>query len=127
VVDETTFRAGDRNVFGGGDCATGPATLIAALAAGKNAARFIDQYIREGICQPDPSDYLETLVDASKVFRNDEPFPFPGMTTRLEPFIMDPDDRVTGFEEVERGFSAVEARAEASRCLRCYRIMVSAY
>ena len=32
-------------VFSGGDCVTGPATLVEALAAGSDAALTIDQYL----------------------------------------------------------------------------------
>ena len=33
------------NVFAGGDCVTGPATAIRAIAAGKVAAANIDDYL----------------------------------------------------------------------------------
>ena len=126
VVDKTTFQTGNKRVFGGGDCATGPATLIAALAAGKNAARFIAQYLQTGQCEAQSKDFLEALVASGKVFKEDEPFVFPGISTRMEPEIVDPDVRVQDFEEVEKGFSPVQARLEASRCLRCYRILLTA-
>ncbi len=127
IVDETTFQSGDKRIFGGGDCATGPATLIAALAAGKNAARFIDHSFRKGGCDPETRDYLETLVSSGHVFDADEPFVYPGQTVRTEPPVMEPDERIKGFEEVEKGLSAAEARIEASRCLRCYRVLVAAF
>jgi len=126
VVNQSTFQTGKKHVFGGGDCTTGPATLIAALAAGKNAARFISTYLKNGKCEPQSSDFLETLVSESRVFTDDEAFVFPGNTTRMEPVIMDPDKRVQDFDEVEKGFSAFQARTEASRCLRCYRILLAA-
>lgn len=126
VVDQTTFQSGRERVFGGGDCVTGPATLIAALAAGKNAARFIAQYLENDRCEPQAKDLLETLVTSGKLFRNEDPFPFPGISTRMEPDVIDPDVRVHDFQEVEHGFSAVQARTEAARCLRCYRILMTA-
>ena len=33
-------------------------------------------------------------------------------------------ERITGFDEVEGGFTAKEAMEEAKRCLRCYRVVV---
>ncbi|MBU1171694.1 MAG: FAD-dependent oxidoreductase [Proteobacteria bacterium] len=126
VVDETTFQTGKKLIFGGGDCVTGPATLIASLAAGKNAARFIDQYLQTGQCTPQPKDVLETLVTSGQMFEDDEPFLFPGISTRMEPEIIDPDTRIQDFGEVEKGFSPVQARMEASRCLRCYRMLMTA-
>ena len=54
VVDEDTFQSDDPTVFGGGDCVTGPATLIGALAAGKKAAGFIASHLHRGRLQPRP-------------------------------------------------------------------------
>ena len=34
------------NIFAGGDAATGAATVILAMGAGKHAAKSIDQYIK---------------------------------------------------------------------------------
>ncbi len=124
LVNETTYQTDKKLIFGGGDCITGPATLIASLAAGKNAARFIDQYLQTGQCTPQPKDVLENLVASSSIFDDDEPFLFPGMSTRMEPEIIDPETRIQNFEEVEKGFSPVQARVEASRCLRCYRMLM---
>ena len=39
-------------IFAGGDCATGPATVIRAIAAGKVAAANIDQYLATTIRLP---------------------------------------------------------------------------
>lgn len=113
-------------VFGGGDCVTGPSTLIAALAAGKKAARHIAQYIEQGASQPTVSEILHRLVDESGVFQPDEDVPFPGFGVRAEPPVMDPETRKTRFEEVEGGLGLAEATAEAQRCLRCFRIAVAA-
>ena len=35
-----------KGIFAGGDCVTGPATVIRAIAAGKVAAANIDEYLR---------------------------------------------------------------------------------
>lgn len=126
VVDQTTFQSERKHVFGGGDCVTGPATLIAAIASGKNAARFITQYLQKGRCAPNQADLLKKLVTATGVYDTDEIFVYPGHTSRKPPEIVDPKIRVQNFEEVEKGFSAAQARTEASRCLRCYRILLSA-
>lgn len=127
VVNESTFQSENKHLFSGGDCVTGPASLIASLAAGKNAARFIDQYLQTGQCSLQPQDALETLISSGKVFDADEPFLFPGMTYREEPETMAPDTRIQDFGEVEKSFSSVQARLEASRCLRCYRMVMAAY
>lgn len=46
VVDED-FATTKKGVFAGGDVATGSATVITAMGAGKEAARSIDKYLRE--------------------------------------------------------------------------------
>ncbi len=126
IVDQMTFQSHAPNVFGGGDCITGPATLIAALAAGKKAARHIAQYIEQGECQPTVSDILQTLVNGSGVFDSSEAFPFEGITHRAHPAVLSPDSRIADFQEVEGCLNLSQAIAEADRCLRCYRIAVAA-
>jgi len=126
VVDQDTFQSGDPRVFGGGDCVTGPSTLIGALAAGKKAARFIDQYLEQGLCGAGPHEALENLVRLLGVYDPNEEFPFSGLAERKEPCVLHPEERVRGFDEVESGLEPAQARAEADRCLRCYRIAVAA-
>jgi len=126
VVDQETFQSDDPRLFGGGDCVTGPATLIGALAAGKKAARFIAGYLEQGSCQPGPHDVLERLIAELGVYDPREEFPFPGTGERLEPPTLEPAVRVKSFAEVEAGPDPVQARAEAARCLRCYRLAVAA-
>ena len=43
-VDASTYSLG-KNVFAGGDFVTGPATVVAAIAAGRKAASSIDRYL----------------------------------------------------------------------------------
>lgn len=46
VVDET-LQTTKEGVYAGGDAVTGAATVILAMGAGKNAAKSIDEYLRE--------------------------------------------------------------------------------
>jgi len=52
-------------VFSGGDCETGPLTLIAGLAAGKEAAYQIDRFLKDKSTEPLDewvlNKYIETL------------------------------------------------------------------
>ncbi len=59
-------------VFSGGDCVTGPATLVEALAAGSDAALAIDQYLSGQ--EPELPLYrkLEKFAGAVKVFDKNE-------------------------------------------------------
>jgi len=47
-VDRETGRTAKEGVFAGGDCATGPATVAHAIAAGKRAALGINEYLSKG-------------------------------------------------------------------------------
>jgi glutamate synthase (NADPH/NADH) small chain len=47
AADPETLRTSKRGVFAAGDIVTGSATVILAMAAGRKAARSIDDYLRE--------------------------------------------------------------------------------
>jgi formate dehydrogenase beta subunit len=127
VVDDMTFQSGRKHVFGGGDCITGPATLIAALAHGKKAAKYIVQYLEKGECQPDVPDYMEKLIEHIGVFNYREKMPYKGNDPRMQIKAIEPEERIKSFEEVESAYNTAEAIQEASRCLRCYRIGMVAF
>ncbi len=122
VVDRWTLRVDETPLFGGGDCVSGPLTLIAALADGKRAARFIAQYIEKGHCRPEDRDYLEGLIENIGVYDPAEPMPIVGGVSRVRPRHLDPKARIDSFQEVEQGLDIPGALKEAARCLRCYRI-----
>ncbi len=46
IVEETTGATTREGVYAGGDAVTGAATVISAMGAGKNAARAIDNYLK---------------------------------------------------------------------------------
>lgn len=48
TTDESTGKTTKKGVFAGGDIATGAATVILAMGAGRIAAREIDKYLRTG-------------------------------------------------------------------------------
>lgn len=126
VVDPLTYQSSEENIFGGGDCITGPATLIAALAAGKKGAKYIDRYVQTGQCEPDLHDQMEDYIQQLNVFYPFEKMPFKGSGKRARQPALDPEERINHFEEVEGGFDEGQALLEASRCLRCYRIGMAA-
>ena len=94
-------------VFAGGDCATGPATVIRAVAAAKVLAANIDEYLgynHKITCDvevPDPR-----LSDYSPC-------------GRVEMREREACERVHDFEGVEACMTEKEACQEAGRCLRC--------
>ena len=95
------------NVFAGGDCVTGPATAIRAIAAGKVAAANIDEHLgfRHEI-------KVELDIPAPRL-NNRAPHGRINTTER------EACERRCDFEDIECGLTEEGARTEASRCLRC--------
>lgn len=114
-VDPVTLETGRAGVFAGGDVATGPNTVVEAIAAGKRAALMIDRYLRglkmkqAGKAQL-PSVFLEPPPS---------PPPDPFQSRRVKIPLLPAEARAQSFAEVENCLSAEEAGAEAKRCLRC--------
>lgn len=94
-------------VFAGGDCVTGPSTVINAIAAGKVAAANIDEYL--GYHHEITTD-IE--IPAPKAM-DKKP------CGRAEMKLRYANQRGSDFLEIEQGLSLEEAMQEASRCLRC--------
>ena len=95
-------------VFAGGDCVTGPATVIAAIAAGKVAASQIDSYLG----YDHHLDFGITLPDVA--LRNR---PLCGRCNdRTRPACIRKHD----FDMVEYCFTDAEVTQEANRCLCCH-------
>ena len=94
-------------VFAGGDCQSGPATVIRAVNAGKVAAGNIDNYL--GFNHTVGFDVELPHVQ------------FKGKTScaRCEMTEREASDRIGDFDLVEHGLTAEEAHQEAGRCLRC--------
>lgn len=115
-----------KNIFGGGDCVTGPKTLIAALAAGERAAAHIAHQLEGKYTIISEREKLEkALKDISLIAHTETPPPADNIQT-MPIHMLDVEERLEGFKEVEKGSSDVEACKEASRCLRCLRIVMVA-
>ena len=94
-------------VFAGGDCASGPASVIKAIAAAKVVAANIDEYLgfhHEISCDVEiPEANLGDRTPCGRV----------NLTER------EASERVCDFEGVENCMTEREAKQEAGRCLRC--------
>ncbi|TAL17099.1 dihydropyrimidine dehydrogenase subunit A [bacterium] len=117
---------GNVGVFSGGDCETGPLTLIAGLAAGKEAAFQIDRFLLEGSTQPIREWVINKYVESLKPYSKKEDVGQPKNSEPAKIHHLPVADRVTNTREVEIGFTHEEAIREAERCLRCYRLLVAA-
>ncbi len=109
-------------VFAGGDCETGPSTLIHAMAAGLKAARAIDDWVRLGEVRFFPRSRIRQILHENKLLASDVTEIPVKSEYRVHHPELDPNIRKQMFEEVERPISREEAYHEAKRCLRCYRV-----
>ena len=94
-------------VFAGGDCVTGPATVIRAIAAGKVAAANIDEYL--GFHHE-----IDPGVEIPTARLNNKP-----PHGRIDTTEREAGERKHDFKCIECGLTDEEAYNEASRCLRC--------
>ena len=99
--------AGNPKIFAGGDCVTGPATVIRAIAAGKTVAANIDQ--RLGFNHMISCD---VEIPNAKVW-DCVPCGRADMTER------DAAERVNDFDSFENPLTDEQAKQESGRCLRC--------
>ena len=94
-------------IFAGGDCVTGPATVIRAIAAGKVAAANIDDYLGcHHVIGCDVKIPPANYADRPKC-------------GRIQLKERETRERGKDFEPIEFGMSEEEAQQECGRCLRC--------
>lgn len=110
------YKSGTTNprYFAGGDAATGPDTVIAAIGAGHQAANDIDAAIRKANGEPAYEKPAAEKIDVPLII--DEETVEAPQTAMSE---MNRNTRKMSFAEVELGFSREDAVKEACRCLRC--------
>ena len=107
LSDSKLNKADMEGVFAGGDCVTGPASAIKAIAAGKVAAANIDEYLgfrhenTVDVDIPDPE------------FSNTPPHGRVNTTER------EAGERKHDFVCIECGLTHQGAMEESARCLRC--------
>ena len=124
-IDPQTLATNRPGVFAGGDVATGPNTVVDAIAAGKRAAVMIDRYLNaEPLRQPAevrlPTKYVEPLAAGAAETPADAPWQdMSRQDKRVEPPSLSVPDRRRSFAEVERTLGVADATREATRCLRC--------
>lgn len=94
-------------LFSGGDCQTGPATVIRAINAGRVASANIDRYL--GF---DHKIKLDVELPTVQFKGKHE-------CGRCELGEREAGERIHDWNLVEQGLTEQEARQEASRCLRC--------
>ncbi|NPV89951.1 MAG: FAD-dependent oxidoreductase [Firmicutes bacterium] len=107
AVDTGFVRSG---IFAAGDVVTGPASIIEAIAQGRQAAAAVDLYLGG-------DGRIDEKLAADTEAVSGEPAPLDTCRTAAEtiPLVK----RLEGFTQVEQGFDEQAAAREAGRCLGC--------
>ncbi len=137
-ADPFTGRTQTPGVFAGGDAVTAAKSAIHAVAGGKRAALAMDAWLRGDDLEKLEGElavyagmpYLRQLHDAGKLSdagrKLVETSPVwlkmgsaAAPAARAKMPAMPAAKRAASFDEVEKGYSAAQAKAEAARCLQC--------
>ena len=113
TVDPETLASSREGVYAGGDVVSGPASVIEAIAAGRQAAISIDKYLGgEGnideVLAPPEEEVVPIDTDEVEGEQYRPPM-------RMLPL----DERLKGYAQVVLGFDEEKAIEETKRCLRC--------
>ena len=115
VAEDGSLITSQSPFFAGGDAVTGPATVIRAIGAGKQAAVSIDAFLQgEPIPKVNMGESGQTPRLPEAIIEKSKQFDRCGRPT------LDVAERLEGFEEVESCLSEHAATREALRCLHCY-------
>jgi len=111
-IDPLTLRTPDEMIFAAGDMATGPSSVIAAMANGRNAAESVHRYLDKehmtyGRSYPGPVQ-TEFTINTER-----------GTADPRTPIKVRPCSGKGDFKEIETPFDVETARREAQRCYSC--------
>ena len=109
-IDPVTLATGVPGIFAGGDMVTGPATVVEAIGAGREAAISIARFL-QGVDLYEGRDVNMPVVELTPEGERVIP--------RRHPAKAAVADRISNFNEVQHGFTEEDALAEAGRCLDC--------
>ena len=113
-IDNETGATNIEGVFAGGDVVTGPAFVIDAIAAGKKAARSINQYLNGQPIEGEEPGKEPEKFSQEEIKDRKRRFPSRNKVDMREESVK---ARVQDFREVALGYSLEEAIEESSRCL----------
>ena len=111
AVDPVTLETNVSGIFAGGDVVAGPSDVIAAVAAGKEAAESIDRYLSGRDLRQGRPKQMPKVKDVSSEGVAPKP--------RASMPLLELKQRDNSFTEVELGLDEKTAMEEANRCLSC--------
>jgi NADH-quinone oxidoreductase subunit F len=111
IVHHQTGQSSVPWIFAGGDAATGPLSIVEAVAGGERAAAGIDHYLTGA------DHAFWRLEQKNTTYFNPDADPL--MYGREKIPVLSVERRLNSFEEVEKSWSETETVRQAKRCLRC--------
>jgi heterodisulfide reductase subunit A-like polyferredoxin len=112
-VDQLTYQTSRPEVFAAGDVHTGPWIAIEAVGGGIEAAESMDRYLKGADLRAGRTEGEEAYKRWAELPRDEEGQPRQIMHT------LPPEHTCACFDEIARGYTEEQARAEADRCLNC--------
>ncbi|MFW9894674.1 MAG: FAD-dependent oxidoreductase [Candidatus Thorarchaeota archaeon] len=112
-ADPETLMLETKGVFVAGDCYSGVASIIDAIASGQKSASKIHRYLQGDVLRVKPVPEVaasDIIIDIPSDTEKKERQPMPYLSA---------SERISNFKEVKLGFSEEAAMAEAERCLNC--------
>jgi len=110
-ADPVTGETSVKGIYAGGDVATGPWSVVAAIGAGERAAVGIDLFLTG----EEHAFWREEQVVDTDFDPDVDPVPYPREPVRSIPV----EKRKYNFDEVELPWNPNVAQRQAKRCLRC--------
>ena len=128
IIINAAHETSRKGVFAGGDCtsgprASGPTTMIMGMGHAYFAARSIDQFLSTDQVPFDSRWRLSEWIARGRLLDDAAPVPAKPRQERVGVREITPEARAHNFDEVEQTMTREEAWAEASRCMRCYRVL----
>jgi formate dehydrogenase major subunit len=116
-INDETMGTSVAGVFAGGDCASGPATAVEAIGAGRRAAAAMNRYLNGEPVFAEAKPYNCSKGELGEIDLSD--YESVERVPRAKMPVLEPEERKQGFTEIELGLSEETARREAERCLAC--------
>jgi len=116
-ANETTMQMNIPKIFAAGDAVTGPTNIIEAIAGGKTAAKYMEQFLLGQIVEEQ-----KTFISTKDNFEKQATTDYEGCfmpCARYEMPVLSENER-HNFKEVELGYQdELLVKQEANRCLEC--------